>query len=64
MNIRIPSSERKLLRNARIRALWAIKDSNGDRKYTQDEICKIENVSKTTVFFAIRGRSKKIVEKR
>lgn len=51
-DIRLPIKVRKQLRNQEIKALYR-------KGYSMDEICAIQSVSKTTVFFAIKGRSKK-----
>lgn len=48
----LPAKVRKELRDKDIRALYR-------KGYSMNEICAHKNVSKTTVFFAIRGRSKK-----
>lgn len=48
-------TKRKELRDKKIRAHYR----NG---LSMNDICEIERVSKTTVFFAIHGRSKKSVE--
>lgn len=49
----IPRKERIRLRNKKIKELYKI-------GYDLPEICKLAKVSKTTAFFAIRGRSKKM----
>lgn len=50
---RIPFKERKIIRDTKIRSLYK-------KGYSMDQICKMENASKTTVFFAVnQGRSKK-----
>lgn len=56
-NTILPLKERRKIRDKKIRALHRI-------GYSYDEICvrmkeQGEGVSKTTVFFAINGRSKK-----
>ncbi len=53
MNI-VPSRSREIreLRNKEIRALYKI-------GYTYEEIAKKLNVSRTTIFFAIKGRAPK-----
>ena len=43
---------RKEQKNKEIKALYR-------KGYSMNEICAIQSVSKTTVFFAINGRSKK-----
>lgn len=53
----IPAKERVKLRTKKIRALYGI-------GYSMDQICEEmkklgQGVSKTTVFFAIKGRNKK-----
>ena len=48
--IRKPVSERVKIRTKKIRSLYRA-------GYSMDEICKMESHSKTTVFFAIKGRS-------
>ncbi len=58
----IPARERKKLRDKKIRAFYRL-------GYSMEEICSEmrklgEGVSKTTVFFAINGRSKKSEAKR
>lgn len=58
----IPLKERRKIRDRKIRALYRL-------GYSMDEICSEmrtlgQGVSKTTVFFAINGRSKKSAEKR
>lgn len=54
----IPVKIRREVRDKKIRALFRA-------GYTMEAICKMEGHSKTTVFFAIKGRSKvkKSVEK-
>lgn len=47
----IPLKEQRRLRNARIKSLY----SSG---FSMNEICRVLNVSKTTVFFAV-NRPKK-----
>lgn len=49
---KIPRKERIKIRNKRIKALYRA-------GFSMAEICADQNVSKTTVFFAIKGRSKK-----
>ena len=56
-NLILPVKVKKAIRNAKIRELYKA-------GYTLEDICKTEKVSKTTAFFAVRGRSKKAVEKR
>lgn len=48
----IPRKERVRIRNEKIKGLYKL-------GYDINEICKLAKVSKTTAFFAIRGRSKK-----
>lgn len=48
----IPLKEQRRLRNARIKSLYRQGQSMND-------ICRVLNVSKTTVFFAIHGPKKK-----
>lgn len=48
----LPIKEKKNIRDEKIRMLYK-------RGYSMDDICVMEQVSKTTVFFAIQGRSKK-----
>lgn len=48
----IPLKEQRRIRDARIRAL----SKSG---YSMNEICRVLNVSKTTVFFAVNGKKKK-----
>lgn len=48
----VPLKERLQIRNKKIRELHKI-------GYSMEEICKMVNCSKTTVFFAIKGRPKK-----
>lgn len=55
-NFILPPKVDKEIQNNRIRVLY----KNG---YNMDQICRMEKCSKTKVFFAIRGRSKKIVVK-
>lgn len=50
--IRLPIKVRKELRDKEIKALYR-------KGFSMNEICAIQNVSKTTVFFAINGRAKK-----
>lgn len=44
----IPLKEQRRLRNARIKSLYR-------QGHSMDDICRVLNVSKTTVFFAING---------
>ena len=44
--------EQKEIRNKRIREFYKM-------DYTMEQICKIVGCSKTTVFYAIKGRAKK-----
>lgn len=53
----IPIRERKRLRDKEIRALYKL-------GYSMDQICLKLNLSKTTVFFAIKGRGKRSVVKK
>lgn len=55
MKEKLPVKVRVEMRNKTIRDLYR-------KKYSMDEICRYVNVSKTTVFFAIRGRGKKKVD--
>ena len=48
----IPRKEAKEILYKKIRDLSKL-------NYSYEEICKMLDISKTTVFFAIRGRSKK-----
>ena len=48
----VPLKERIKIRNKKIKDLYKI-------GYSGDEICEMTKLSKTTVFFAINGRSKK-----
>lgn len=57
MNFIIPPKERKRLLYREIKALYKI-------GYTMEQISLKLNVSKTTVFFAVKGRSKKSVVSR
>lgn len=52
----IPIKVRKQLRNDKIKTLYK-------KGFSMDEICMAEGVSKTTVFFAINGRSSKKTKK-
>ena len=52
----IPIKVRKQIRNDKIKTLYR-------KGFSMDEICMTEGVSKTTVFFAINGRSKKKLTK-
>jgi len=49
---RVPLKEVRELQFKKIRELYR-------SKWSYEEICKFMNVSKTTVFFAVRGRPKK-----
>lgn len=48
----IPRTEAKEILYKKIRDLYAL-------KYSYEEICSMLDISKTTVFFAIKGRAKK-----
>ncbi len=50
--IPLKSKEVRELRNKEIRALYKL-------GYTMEQICKKVDASKTTVFFALRGRAPK-----
>ena len=53
LNKIVPIKEQKEIRNEKIRKFYKL-------GYTMAQICKLVNASQTTVFFAIRGRKKKI----
>jgi hypothetical protein len=57
----LPPAVSRDIKYARIRVLW---NGGKDPHYSMEQICRMENCSKTTVFFAIRGRSKKRVAKK
>ena len=54
---KIPRKDAKEILYGKIRDLYKL-------KYSYEEISDMLDVSKTTVFFAIKGRAKKIIKKK